>query len=141
MLPSDYPTGRPLRSAHLLAGGRFVVVETTTGEKGPFRTLATGPLARGGPLTITVLDDGHPIADVQLLDWAAQASTEPSPTAGWGIPQNAIEFKLDGDAPASSASIFVTLASTGVGRGFDTVGHAPGTYRSTLRLSARGARR
>ncbi len=141
VLPSDYPTGRPLRSAHLLADGRFVVVEATTGEKGPFRTLATGPLARAAPLTISVLDDGKPIADVQLLDWAAQASTEPSPTAGWGIPQNAIEFSLDGDAPGTSASIFVTLASTSVGRGFDTVGHAAGTYRNTIRLSERGASR
>jgi hypothetical protein len=47
---------------------------------------------------------------------------------------NAIEFSLAGDAPGSEAAIFITLAATSVGRGWDTVGHAPGTYRNRMRI-------
>jgi hypothetical protein len=62
------------------------------------------------------------------------ASTELSPTAGWGLPQNAIEFSLSDPNPASPATLFITLASTSVGRGFDSVGHTPGTYRNRMRI-------
>jgi hypothetical protein len=60
------------------------------------------------------------------------ASTELSPNPGWGLPQNAIEFSLPD--PASPANLFITLASTSVGRGFDSVSHAPGTYRNRIRI-------
>jgi hypothetical protein len=53
-------------------------------------------------------------------------------TAGWGVPVNAIEFSLADDGPASPASIFVTLAGTSVGRGWDCVGHNAGTYRNRI---------
>ena len=70
------------------------MVQATSGEKGLFHPLASGRLDRGQPLTITILDRDQPVASLTLLDWSSQASTELSPTAGWGLPQNAIEFSL-----------------------------------------------
>jgi hypothetical protein len=134
VLPSDYPVGRPARMAFLTAGGEFVVAEATSGEKGPFRRLAAGPLARGDPLVITFHDDAQPVARVVLDDWSAQASTDLSPTAGWGLPANAIQFSRSANASAAPAHLFVTLAGTGVGRGWDSVGHAAGTYRNRMRV-------
>ncbi len=132
--PFDYPFGRPSRFAFLDAQRMFRVVEATSGEKGPFRTLARGPLDRGQELAITLKDEGRPLARIVLEDWSAQLDTTLSPTAGWGVPVNAIEFSLSVDAPTSPASIFVTLAGTSVGRGWDCVGHRPGTYRNRIRL-------
>jgi len=43
------------------------------------------------------------------------------------------------DPPSSPASIFVTLAATSVGRGWDCVAHNPGTYRNRIRIE--GAQR
>ncbi len=74
---SEYPRGRPLRFACLGADGVFRVLEASSGEKGPFRELAKGPLGRGEPLTITVLDAGTPVAAVRLDDWSSQAGTSP----------------------------------------------------------------
>jgi hypothetical protein len=71
-----------------------------------------------------------------LADWSAEADTTLSPTAGWGVPVNAIEFSLVSDQPSAPASIFVTLAGTSVGRGWDCVGHNPGTYRNRILLEA-----
>ena len=71
-----------------------------------------------------------------MADWAAQADTTISPTAGWGVPVNAIEFSLVDDPASSPASIFVTLAATSVGRGWDCVAHNPGTYRNRIRIEA-----
>lgn len=138
---SEYPTGRPLRFACLGADGVFRVLEASSGEKGPFRELASGPLKRGEPLTITVRDGGEPVASIRLDDWSAQAGTGLSPTAGWGVPENAIEFCLDGQARTSSASIYITLASTSVGRGWDCVWHAAGVYRNRGRIEAVGPAR
>jgi hypothetical protein len=87
-------TGLPSRLAYLDAQGGFHVVQATSGEKGLFHPLASGRLDRGQPLTITILDRDQPVASLTLLDWSSQASTELSPTAGWGLPQNAIEFSL-----------------------------------------------
>ena len=139
VLPSDYPVGRPRRLAYVDADGRFRVVEATSGEKGPFHELAAGPLRRGEPLAITLYDDESGVCCVVLDDWAAQAGTALSPTAGWGLPVNAIEFSREGDAPGSEAALFITLAGTSVGRGWDTVGHAPGTYRNRMRIEPVGA--
>ena len=130
-VPSDYPFGRPARLAYLGADGVFRVVEASSGEKGPFRELAAGPMERSDPLAITLYDEGRAACRITLGDWAAQASTALSPTAGWGLPQNAIEFRLDGPG---QASIYITLAGTSVGRGWDSVGHAPGAYRNRLRI-------
>ena len=133
--PFDYPFGRPARFAFVSADRTFRVVEATSGEKGPFRTLGAGT-ARArcnrsrSPSTMRV----EPSRDSALDDFAAQADTTLSPTAGWGVPVNAMEFSLAEDAPSSPASIFVTLAGTSVGRGWDCVGHRAGTYRDRLRL-------
>jgi hypothetical protein len=85
-------------------------------------------------LVITLFDDDRAVGLVTLEDWSAQAGTALSPTAGWGMPVNAIEFSLAGNAPSSPASIFVTLSGTSVGRGWDSVGHAAGTYRNRIRI-------
>jgi hypothetical protein len=132
--PFDYPFGRPARFAFLDAKQMFRIVEATSGEKGPFRILAQGPLGREQELTITLCDEGRALGRIVLGDWSAQADTTLSPTAGWGVPANAIEFSLSAAAPSSPASIFVTLAATSVGRGWDCVGHRPGTYRNRIRL-------
>ncbi len=132
--PFDYPVGRPARFAFLDDHATFRVVEAETGEKGPYRLLASGRLERGEPLSITLVDQGRPAGRITLEDWARQLDFSLSPTAGWRVPVNAIEFSLSGDAPESSASIFVTLAGTSVGRGWDCVGHAAGTYRNRIRF-------
>jgi hypothetical protein len=43
-----------------------------------------------------------------------------------------------GGQPSSPASVFITLAGTSVGRGWDCVGHRAGTYRNRVRLEAVG---
>jgi hypothetical protein len=134
VLPADYPRGRPARLVCLLADGSFQIVEATSGEKGPFTVLASGSLAAGAPLAITLYDDQRPACRLELLDWASQASRDLSPTAGWGLPQNAIEFSRASDAPHSAATIWIALAATSVGRGWDSVGHAAGVYRNRIRV-------
>jgi hypothetical protein len=131
----DYPVGDPARFAYLDDAGRFHVVEASSGEKGPFRELAQGPLSRGEPLALTLLDGDEPIMRITLLDFSAQASTAVSPTAGWHVPVNAIEFSRDSTDPRSAASFFVTLAGSSVGRGFDSVGHGAGGYRNRMRVA------
>jgi hypothetical protein len=116
--------------AYLDAEGRFHVVEAKSGEKGPFRELAAGALKRSEPLAITLHDGGDPVCRVVLGDWARQAGTALSPTAGWRLPVNAIEFRLTEGA----AEIYITLAATSVGRGWDSVGHTAGVYRNRMRI-------
>lgn len=96
--------------------------------------LAAGPLKRDEALAITVHDGDRPACRVTFEDWAAQVSTALSPTAGWGLPQNAIEFSLRNLGSVNEVAIYVTLASTSVGRGWDSVGHAAGTYRNRMRI-------
>jgi hypothetical protein len=124
----------PGRAAYLDARGTFKVVQARTGEKGPFTTLAYGKLARSEPLVMTLYDQGQPVFEVTLADWAAQCGVQLSPTAGWGLPVNAIEFSLDGDSDRSAGGMWITLAATSVGRGWDTVGHAAGTYRNRVKV-------
>ena len=131
---SEYPTGRPSRFAYLDGESVLHVVEATSGEKGPFIELARGPLPANAALGITLFDEQQPIARIELADFAAQASTQISPTGGWGVPENAIEFSLRGDRPDADAVIYITLAGTSVGRGFDSVGHAGGTYRNRIEV-------
>lgn len=131
---SDYPVGRPRRVAFLDADGLFQIVETASGEKGPFRRLAAGPLPKSAPLTITLHDRGRSLCRITLDDWSSQVSTDLSPTAGWGLPMNAIEFARYDESTPGAAVIWVTLAGTSVGRGFDTVGHAAGVYRNRIRI-------
>jgi hypothetical protein len=131
---SQYPVGKPSRFAYLDAASVFHVVQAESGEKGPFTELARGPLPAGANLGITLYDEDKPIASLELADFAAQASTQTSPTAGWGVPENAIEFSLTRDRPDAMAVIYMTLAGTSVGRGFDSVGHAPGLYRNRIEV-------
>jgi hypothetical protein len=130
----DYPIARPARFAFVDENRVFRVVEATSGEKGPFRILASGHLGLEESLTIGLRDQGRLVGRISLADWSAEADTTISPTAGWGVPVNAIEFSLVEDQPSSPASIFITLAATSVGRGWDCVGHNPGTYRNRILL-------
>ena len=134
VLPADYPSGRPARFAYVDPDRTFRIVQASDAEKGPFTTLASGTLAPDAPISITLYDEDTPVARITFDDFAAQASTELSPTAGWSVPQNAIELRRSGDAPSSFVDISLTLAGTSVGRGFDSVGHAPGVYRNRMRL-------
>jgi hypothetical protein len=131
-LPADYPIGRPARFAYCNADGEFRVVEASSGEKGPFVALAEGRMERDVRLSIGIVDGGRRIATVHLDDWAVQLSTALSPTAGWGVPVNAIEFQRMGDAKQNAVTIWIALAATSVGRGWDTVGHSAGTYRNRI---------
>jgi hypothetical protein len=133
-LPFDYPAGRPLRLGYLDGAGRFHVAEASNGEKGPFSELAAGRLGSDAPLGITLYDEGAPACRVTLDDFARQADTQPSPTAGWGLPANDISFSRDEGGPDAAVRLFATLAATGTGRGIDTVGHAAGTYRNRVRV-------
>ncbi len=134
VLPVDYPEGRPFRFGYLDASEIFHVVEASSAEKGPFRELGAGPLRRGDPLTLTLLDDDEPVLRVVFHDWSAQLSTAASPSAGWGVPENALTFWRLGIADNSSAALELTLAGTGIGRGFDSVTHAAGVYRNRVQI-------
>jgi hypothetical protein len=125
----DYPFGSPARFAYLDGSDVFRVVEARSAEKGPFRELASGPLPAGSPLVLTFHSNDVPSYRVTFQDWSAQAGRQLSPTAGWNVPVNAIEFVKDYD---SAAHVFITLASTSIGRGYDSVGHAAGTYRNRM---------
>lgn len=125
VLPSDHP----LRFI-TWDGENLRAYEARDAEKGPFRALAEHSLRRGSPLSVELLDGGEPQCRVTLLDFTAQASTELSPTAGYGLPQNAIELLASDDAPVQW--LVFSLAATSVGRGFDTVGHAAGDYRNRI---------
>jgi hypothetical protein len=135
---SEYPFGAPARLAYLDARGIFRVVQASDAEKGPFTTLAEGPLARGEPLGIVLLEIGdasrRELATIVFRDWSLQLSTELSPTAGWGLPQNAVEFGRASSEPTSAAYIDLTLAGTSVGRGWDSVGHRAGVYRNRIEI-------
>jgi hypothetical protein len=131
ILPSDYPTGRPARFAYLAGDSTLHIAEGSSGEKGPFSEMASGTLKAGEPVIFSILAGDEPVFGVVLDDWAAQASTQLSPTAGWGVPENAIEFVQTEDG---AVFIYATLASTSVGRGWDSVGHAPGVYRNRMQI-------
>ncbi len=130
----DYPFGRPATFACLGADGVFRILRATNSEKGPFTEIASGPLKRGDPLGITLFDEDRPRIRLTFQDWSSQLGTQPSPTAGWNVPVNAIEFSLMSDNPRSPAGIYMTLAATSVGRGFDSVGHSAGTYRNRIHV-------
>jgi len=130
--PHDYPVGRPLQLAYVDSHGAFRVVRASDGEKGPFSELARGRLARDEPLALEIRRRDRELDGCRFVfaDWAAQVSTEPSPTAGWGVTQGTIQFFSSG----LEGIVLITLADTGVGRGFDSVGHAAGTYRNRVRV-------
>ncbi|MBX3221236.1 MAG: hypothetical protein KF795_12005 [Labilithrix sp.] len=129
--PEDYPAGRPLRFAYLGADIAFHVVRASEAANGPYAELAKGRLGRDEPLTIELRhrDGSAGTCKLTFKDWAAQVSTEPSP-AGWGLPQNSIQLHARG----KEALIVLTLAETGPGRGWYSVGHAEGTYKNRIRV-------
>ncbi|MEM7395574.1 MAG: hypothetical protein AAF492_24855, partial [Verrucomicrobiota bacterium] len=131
---SGYPTGEPIQLAYLDADNRFHVARARSGEKGPYKTLTQGRLKEEDTLGIVIHVKGKPVARMQLHDWARQASRRLSPTAGWGLPENAIEFSLRRDDDSGEGLVFVTLAGTSVGRGWDSVGHRAGMYRNTITI-------
>jgi hypothetical protein len=45
---------------------------------------------------------------------------------------NAIEFRRLDDSLTAPVAIWITLAGTSVGRGWETVGHKAGVYRNEL---------
>lgn len=132
ILPSEYPTGLPERAAYVTGDNTLHVVEASTGEKGPFTPLLEGKVE--GPFVVTLHDEKGPACSLEVSDWVLQASTELSPTAGWGLPQNAIEFHRTGKEATAPAQLIFTLASTSLGRGWNTVGHAPGVYANRLKF-------
>jgi hypothetical protein len=136
VLPSDYPVGRPQRFAYVDDNEVLRVMEATSGEKGPFTELAAGPLPDGAPLVIIVRDEGRPVWRLTLFDWNTQRGRSLSPTAGWGVPGATIEFTRSDDPETSVVEVWVSLASTSVGRGFDSIGHSPGIYRNRIRVEA-----
>jgi len=139
---ADYPFGAPARLAYLDARGTFRVVQASNAEKGPFTTLAEGPLSRGEALGISLVElaEAAPreLSTIVFRDWSLQVSTELSPTAGWGLPQNAIQFGLRSSAATSGAEIDLSLAGTSVGRGWDSVGHVAGLYLNRMEIRVPG---
>ena len=125
----------PARFAYVDAQGTFHVVQASQRQVGPFTEIAAAPMGRRDPLVLTIYDGGKAAFSVTLQDWAAQASTQLSPTAGWGVPVNAIELVSGTQAGISRALVSVSLAATSIGRGTQTVGHAPGVYRDRITVS------
>jgi hypothetical protein len=132
--PAEYPSGLPAQLAYLDPVHTFRVVRARDAEKGPFTELARGRLERAAPLVIELRARADDSDGCRLAfdDWAAQVSTEPSPSAGWGVSQGSIQFFSRG----GRALVLLTLADTGPGRGFDSVGHAAGVYRNRVRVEA-----
>jgi hypothetical protein len=125
----------PERFAYVDAAGTFHVAQASQQQRGPFTEIAAAPLSRSEPLTLTLYDGDVAAFTVTLSDWAAQAATTLSPTAGWGVPVNAIELVRGGDAESAPVLITFTLADTSIGRGTQTVGHAAGVYRNRLSVT------
>jgi hypothetical protein len=127
----------PLRFLWLDAAGVVHLDEAAHDEKGPFTSLARAPLD-GDVLSFVVWDEAGPTCRVSFDTFAAQASTAPSPTAGWGVAQNSLE--LFDDPARNESAILAGLAATSVGEGWDAVGHAAGAYRNVLRFEPVSAR-
>lgn len=115
--------------------GAFVVRRAWRGEKGPFEQVDQVPMARAAPLEILLSEGQEPVLRVRWLDWTRQASVELSPTAGWGVPVNALEIWRD---EQGTVQVFLSLAATSVGRGLNTVGHAAGIYRNRIEVEWTG---
>lgn len=130
------PVGTPARFAYVDASDTFHLVQASAEQRGPFTEIAAGPLKHGAPLSVTLYDDNKAAFTVTLDDWSAQASTQLSPSAGFGLPQNVIEMQRGGEPESSPALITFSLASTSIGRGTQSVGHAPGVYRDRITVAA-----
>jgi hypothetical protein len=123
------------RFAYVDAAETFHVMQASDRAHGPFSELAAGRLKRGEPILLTLYDEDKPVFRVALDDWSAQLSTQLSPTAGYGLPVNAITMARGGDAETTPVLISFTLADTSIGRGTASVGHAPGVYRDRVTVT------
>lgn len=128
--------GIPWRSGHATSAPveflafrkrRLEFLRSSAAASGPFTVVHTGD-----PRDPVVESEGW---KAQVLGWAAQASLEESPTAGWGVSQGAIE--------RVGSLIIWSLASTSIGRGYQTVRTGAGTCvlevvlsRSSRRISS-----
>jgi hypothetical protein len=129
----DYPQGRPARFAYLSAAGQLEVAQGTDAEKGPFSQLGHGPLARGAPLTVSLLDGDGPVCVLDFLDFTAQADTTLSPAAGEGVATNVLQFGIPVQPPGPPM-LHLSLAETGIGAGRPAVTHERGVYRNRVLL-------
>lgn len=130
--PLDLVGGMPAAAVYLGPYERVHLVRGAANDKGPWTHLASAPM-EDGDLRLWIHEGTRRIAEIELPAFAAQASTAPSPTAGWGLPQNAIEFR-GASEPDGAAQLWVSPAATSLGRGFQTVGYRRGTYRSAVRI-------
>jgi hypothetical protein len=121
----------PPRFAYVDAAGGFHLVEGDR-LKGPWRELTSGALGKN-PLSLTLYDGDKPMFVVRFEDWAGQASTQESPTSG--LPENLIEMQRASDDEAAPALISLSLASTMIGRGTQSVGHSAGVYRDRISIT------
>lgn len=112
--------GHPWRSGHegprsefmAFREGSLEFLRAAHYEKGPFETVTS--FRPRDPQ----LDAG--VWSIHVNGWLSQASKAESPTAGWGVSQGTIERA--GEAYRWS------LAQTSIGRGWQSVRIAPGTY-------------
>lgn len=119
--------------------GRDLSSRASQGRReGAVHDTREGPLARGEALGIVLVELGEQhnreLATIVFRDWSLQVSTELSPTAGWGLPQNAVEFGRISMEPTSAVYIDLTLAGTSVGRGWDSVGHRAGVSENRVEI-------
>jgi len=99
-------------------GGELGFFDASYEEKGPFTWI--------GAIDEPVITAAE--MRVRVPSWKTQASRAPSPTAGWGISQGAIE--------RAGEWYFWGIASTSIGRGWHTVRTAAGTYETTILVEA-----
>lgn len=123
-------TGR-LHFLWLDGAGQLHLSRGARDEKGPFTELAQQPL-RDGRLSLALVAANGAACKLSFETWAAQASVAPAPTAGWGLPQNSVEFLES--LPNDVTQLSLSLAATSVGAGWDSVGHSPGVYRNVIRV-------
>jgi len=126
----------PARFAYVDASDTFHVMQAADRARGPFSELAAAHLKHGDPIVLTIYDEDKPAFRVTFADWTAQVSTQLSPTAGYGLPVNAITMARGGDPETTPVLISFTLADTSIGRGTASVGHAPGVYRDRITVAA-----
>jgi hypothetical protein len=129
---ADESAASQLHFAYLGPDLVFRMVRSSNAGPGQYTELARGHLGRDEPLTIEIRhkDGSTGTCRLTFKDWSSQLSTEPSPAGGPGIPQNSIQLVPRG----KETSILLTLAEPGPGRGWQSVGHAEGTYKNRIRV-------
>lgn len=130
---SEYPTGAP--AVFLVASESGMrLLRATSAEKGPFTTLGQMPL---GDPWISVLHGDRAVCAFRVGGFADQCSFQQSPTAGWSLPVNRVHIEAAEENAAGkpvSTWLDYSLGDTSIGRGFDAVGTAAGTYWSLIEV-------